>query len=266
MPLRLTSTTAFHWSKVSSSIGTGGAFWPALLNRRSRRPNSRSICPNRALTASGSLTLVGSARARRPRALIAPAVSSSASRRRPASATCQPVRAKAKADARPIPEPAPVTRAKRSPSMLPPIPLQNPFLPQFRRHPPERGAKHDRPADEGREARVLAEGDKHPERPEHNIEEADEAGLGGGNELGALHEEHESEADRRQPEHEQDREIMKADRLERRIGEAEQAGAESADAVDGDHRGARPAPLQNDHGREGERHQHRQGLPQEPPG
>ena len=45
--------------------------------------------------------------ARRPSALISPAVSSRGSRRRPASATCQPTRASASADALPIPDPAP---------------------------------------------------------------------------------------------------------------------------------------------------------------
>ena len=39
-----------------------------------------------------------------------------------------------------------------------------------------------------------------------------------------------------------------------------------AEAIDDNHRGARLAPLQNDHAGEGERHQHRQGLPQETPG
>jgi len=77
----------------------------------------------------------------------------------------------------------------------------------------------------GARARILAKGDKHPERPEHNTEKADEAGLGGRNELGALHEEDECEADGRQPEYEQDREIMEADRLERRIDEAEVTGS-----------------------------------------
>src|ERR1700722_16152130 len=263
MPLRLTPTTALHWAKVSSSIGTGGAFWPALLNRRSSRPNSRSTLANRALTAPGSLTFVGTGRTRLPSPLISRAVSSSASARRPASATCQPVRAKASADALPIPEPAPVTRAKRSTLMIPPSTSQNPFLPQLRRHPPDSGAKHDRAADDSRQARVLPEGDKHPERPEHNIQKTDEAGFRRGNELGPLHEEDEGEADRRQAEQEQDGEIGKADGLERRIGEAENAGADGAEAIDDDHRGARLPPLQNDHAGEGERHQHRQSSAEE---
>src|SRR5579872_860940 len=176
MPLRLTSTTALHCANVSSSIGTGGAFWPALLNNRSRRPNSRSIVANRALTASGSATLVGAASARRPSFLISPATSSSGSRRRPASATCQPVRASASADVFPIPVPAPVTRAKRSPSIFPPLQtLCKPLPPELRRHSPESGGEHDHGPENGGQARVLAEGDKHPYRPQHNIEQADEA-------------------------------------------------------------------------------------------
>ena len=38
VPVRLVSTTAFHCSKVRSSMGTGGAPMPALLKRTSSRP------------------------------------------------------------------------------------------------------------------------------------------------------------------------------------------------------------------------------------
>src|SRR5713101_559263 len=38
MPVRFTSTTAFHCSKVTSSSGTAGAPRPALLKRMSSRP------------------------------------------------------------------------------------------------------------------------------------------------------------------------------------------------------------------------------------
>src|SRR5208282_2841406 len=117
---------------------------------------------NSAFTASGSPTSDGTATARRPSALISPAVSSSGSRRRPASATCQPARPSASADALPIPEPAPVTRAKHSPSMVPPVSLVNPFLPELRGDAPDGGGEHDRAAENCRLARVLAEGKKHP--------------------------------------------------------------------------------------------------------
>src|SRR5271170_5167110 len=264
-PLRLTSTTVFHCAKVSSSIGTAGAPWPALLNKRSSRPNSRSMVANSAFTAAGSPTSAGEATARRPRALISPAASSSGSRRRPASATCQPARASAGAAALPIPEPAPVTRAKCSPSMVSPLSLKDPLLPQFRRHPPDGGAEHDRAAEHGRQARVLAEGKKHPYRSEHNIEQADEARFGGRDELGPLHEDDEGEPDRRQAEHEQDDEIVEPDRRRRRIGKAEDSGAERAEAIDHDHRSLRLAPLKHNHASEGERHQHRQRLSQEAP-
>ena len=39
-PVRLMSSTDFHCSKLSSSSGTPGELTPALLNSRSRRPNS----------------------------------------------------------------------------------------------------------------------------------------------------------------------------------------------------------------------------------
>ena len=78
------------------------------------------------------------------------------------------------------------------------------------------GGEHDRAAEHGRQAWVLAEGKKHPYRAEHNVEQADKARLGGGDELGALHEEDEGEADRGQAEHEQDAEVVEP---ERRRGE-----------------------------------------------
>ena len=59
MPVRLVSTTFFQVSSGSSSIGTAGAPMPALLNRRSSRPNSFFTRANSALIDSGSLTSVG---------------------------------------------------------------------------------------------------------------------------------------------------------------------------------------------------------------
>ena len=57
------------------------------------------------------------------------------------------------------------------------LPSEHPFASQIRRHPPERRAEHDRAAEDGRCARILAEGKKHPDRPQHNVEQADEARL-----------------------------------------------------------------------------------------
>src|SRR5271166_2057072 len=208
-PVRLTSTTAFHCAKLSSSNGTAGAPWPALLNRRSSRPNPCSIVANRLFTASGSPTSQGAAIARRPTSPISRAASRSLSRRRPTSATCQPARASATAVALPIPAPAPVTSANRSPAMHSSVSKRR-FAPKVRRHAPERRAEHDHPSEEGRRAGVLAEGKKHPDRPEHNVEQADEARLGRGDEFGALHEHDEGKADRGQAEHEKDGEIIGA--------------------------------------------------------
>ncbi len=149
--------------------------------------------------------------------------------------------------------------------MFPPFDAKNPLPAQIRRHAPDGGGEHDRAAENRRRARVLAKGKKHPYRSEHNVEQADEARLRGRDELGALHENHEGEADRRQAEREEDQEIIGSDRLMRRIGEAEHAGAERAERVDGDHRHLRLAPLQDDHAGEGQGHQHRQRLPQQTP-
>src|SRR5207245_7170273 len=44
-PVRLTSTTEVHWSKVTSASGTGGAPEPALLKRRSQRPTASIVLP-----------------------------------------------------------------------------------------------------------------------------------------------------------------------------------------------------------------------------
>src|SRR6266481_221597 len=60
-PVRLVSTTAFHFSKGSSSMGTGGAPMPALLKRRSSRPKVSLVLAKRARMDSGSPTSVTSA-------------------------------------------------------------------------------------------------------------------------------------------------------------------------------------------------------------
>ena len=81
------STTAFHCSKVSSSMGTGGAPIPALLNNTSSRPKASLVLAKSALTEAGSLTSVATARARDPAPPAISAVSFKGSTRRPASAT-----------------------------------------------------------------------------------------------------------------------------------------------------------------------------------
>src|SRR5713101_5084175 len=55
-PVRLAPTTVLHCSYVRSSSGTGGAPRPALLKRRSSRPNASAVCANNALTDRGSAT------------------------------------------------------------------------------------------------------------------------------------------------------------------------------------------------------------------
>ncbi len=85
---------------------------PALLNSMSTRPNFSPIAANSAATWAGSVTSVGTASVCPPVAMRA--VSSSASLRRPASATDQPSFSSARADARPMPLPAPVMTATRS--------------------------------------------------------------------------------------------------------------------------------------------------------
>ena len=110
-PVRLTSTTRRHSSNVRSSSGTAGAPVPALLNRRSRRPKACFVVSKRPRTESGSVTSVGTARARGPSGPARATVSASASGRRPASTTEYPSPRRARAVARPIPDPAPVTIA-----------------------------------------------------------------------------------------------------------------------------------------------------------
>src|SRR5579872_762817 len=58
-PVRLVSTTAFHWSYVRSSSGTAGAPIPALLNSRSNRPRASFVLANSALMDAGFVTSVG---------------------------------------------------------------------------------------------------------------------------------------------------------------------------------------------------------------
>ncbi len=110
-PVRLAATTRVHSLNGRSSSGTAGAPPPALLNRKSRRPNSALVLANSALTLSTSPTSVGTARHLALVALASSTVFSSASLRRPASATDQPAFMSASAEARPMPLPAPVTIA-----------------------------------------------------------------------------------------------------------------------------------------------------------
>src|SRR5690606_34011263 len=102
---------ANHFSRGNSSIGTAGAFTPALLNNKSRRPYSRSIVSNNACTLAGSVTSVGTANAVCPRAAASATRDCKGSGRRPAATTVQPSSSNARAVTRPTPLPAPVTRA-----------------------------------------------------------------------------------------------------------------------------------------------------------
>src|SRR5206468_3447224 len=108
-PVRLVSTTAFHCATVRSSRSPAAPM-PALLNRRSRRPNVSLVRANRARIASGSHTSVGTTSVR-PLDAPAAATCSSASLRRPASDTWYPSFNSASATALPTPLPAPVTIA-----------------------------------------------------------------------------------------------------------------------------------------------------------
>ena len=108
-PVRFTSTTDLHCSKVRSSRGTGGAPEPALLNRRSNRPNVSTVVSKRSLTDFGSLTSVGTPSIRAPSFDPSATTASKGSFRRPATTTEYPSPARARATALPMPVPPPVT-------------------------------------------------------------------------------------------------------------------------------------------------------------
>ena len=109
--VKFVSTTVCHCSNVKSSIGTGGAPVPALLNSTSRRPNASLVLANIAAMALGSDTSATTANPRSPSAPASAIDSASASSRRPTSTTEYPTFKSATAEARPIPELAPVTNA-----------------------------------------------------------------------------------------------------------------------------------------------------------
>src|SRR5690606_64616 len=117
-PVRLTSTTCRHVSTGISSIGAPFAATPALLNKRSRRPNSRSMRENTMSICSELVTsqAIGTARPGPP---AWAAVSSSFSIRRPMRMVSHPSPTSALATARPIPLPAPVTSAILAAMALP---------------------------------------------------------------------------------------------------------------------------------------------------
>ncbi len=104
------STTCFHCASVRSSNGPPPEM-PALLNRKSTRPNFAAVRSNSACTESGSDTSVGIARAESAEALADRIASASGSGRRPANATRHPAPRSAVAAALPMPVPAPVTIA-----------------------------------------------------------------------------------------------------------------------------------------------------------
>ena len=132
-PVRLTSTTFRHCSTVSSSMGIPGALAPALLNRKSSRPNASAVLAKSACTDAGSLTSAGTASARSPSAPASSLVFSSGSGRRPASTTDHPSRSIASAQARPIPVPAPVIIATFPFPFILPSPYSRRMPPQRRR-------------------------------------------------------------------------------------------------------------------------------------
>ena len=84
---------------------------PALLKSTSTRPCSASTAAKSAAIEDGSATSVGRTSACPSAPWISSAVSSSGSRRRPASTSANPSPASCTETARPIPEPAPVTTA-----------------------------------------------------------------------------------------------------------------------------------------------------------
>src|SRR4051794_26704259 len=84
---------------------------PTLLTTMSRRPNSSYAASARPATASRSIRLAGTTRARRPAASTSFATCSSWSAVREERTTSAPASARASALAAPIPRPAPVTTA-----------------------------------------------------------------------------------------------------------------------------------------------------------
>src|SRR5258705_5443378 len=110
-PFRFVSTTDFHCANDRSSIGIGGVPIPALLNRRSSRPNRCFVVAKSARTDSGSLTSAGIARQRDAAAPAHVTAPSRSSARRPANTTLYPSSTNASATALPMPLPAPVTMA-----------------------------------------------------------------------------------------------------------------------------------------------------------
>src|ERR1022692_2661531 len=127
-PVRLTLTTALHCSQLRCSIGMPGAPMPALLKSRSSRPKASFTLANRAFTASGLPTSVGTASISPPPARAMAAVPSSSATRRPASTTEYPAPCKATLTARPMPLPAPVTSAILLSPMFYPSPVQRGLL------------------------------------------------------------------------------------------------------------------------------------------
>ena len=113
-PVKLILTTFIHWSYVSFSRDTPGAFVPALLNNRSRRPYLLWVVSNSSWIDTGSPTLVGIATVSYTHLSISEETSFSGSGLLPANINVHPSAASATDEAFPTPDPAPVTIATLS--------------------------------------------------------------------------------------------------------------------------------------------------------
>src|SRR5207244_2523058 len=71
-PVRLTSTTEVHCSKVTSSSGTGGAPEPGVLKRRARRPHAYFVAARRRGTRRRELLRYSLTAGARPHRLLVP--------------------------------------------------------------------------------------------------------------------------------------------------------------------------------------------------
>ena len=121
-PHRLTPSTHFH----AESGPNHGSAWlptPALLQTTCTAPKRSTAAAARALTATSSLTSVGTASVLAPRPAILSEAACSAGCSTSASTTSSPARANRSASASPIPLAAPVTTATfpAVSSMVPPL-------------------------------------------------------------------------------------------------------------------------------------------------
>ena len=119
---------------------------------------------------------------------------------------------------------------------------------------------HDRPADERERAGALVQGEPHPERTEHHLEERDQTHLGGGDQPHSHGEQREAEPDLADAERGQPADVVAGDVAGRGEGQEDRDEDDLRQARGGRHRDVVAPPRDHHHHRERQRGEEREAV------